>query len=151
MLVTALHACFVPGCGPAERPSVILVTIDTLRPDRLSAYGYRKQRTPSIDAFARDGALFEHAVCDVPWTSGSMASVFTGRYATYHGIRLGVDRLSDEAVTLAEVLRDHGWRTAAVIGSFPVASHRKVIGQHSTNDYSVGTGVIRIGAGGSAA
>ncbi|MGH7342439.1 MAG: sulfatase, partial [Candidatus Rokuibacteriota bacterium] len=65
---------------------------------------------------------FEQAVCDVPWTSGSMASVFTGRYATYHGVRFGTDRLSDSVVTLAEVLRGHGWRTAAVIGSFPVAS-----------------------------
>ncbi len=122
MLLVALHVCAGSGCAPAERPSVLLVTIDTLRPDRLSVYGYRQQRTPSIDALARDGALFEHAVCDVPWTSGSMASVLTGRYATHHGIRLGIDRLRDEAVTLAEVIRDHGWRTAAVIGSFPLSS-----------------------------
>jgi arylsulfatase A-like enzyme len=122
VLLVALQVCAGSGCAPEERPSVLLVTIDTLRPDRLSVYGYRRQRTPSIDALARDGALFEHAVCDVPWTSGSMASVLTGRYATHHGIRLGVDRLADEAVTLAEVVRDHGWRTAAVIGSFPLAS-----------------------------
>jgi arylsulfatase A-like enzyme len=110
------------GCGGSERPSVLLVTIDTLRYDRLSIYSYRGQETPRLDAIGRDGAVFEQAVCDVPWTSASMASVFTGRYATYHGVQLGTDRLSDDAVTLAEVARAHAYRTAGFIGSFPLSS-----------------------------
>jgi len=100
---------------------VLLVTIDTLRYDRLGIYGHRGQTSPRLDAIGRDGAVFEHAACDVRWTSASMASVFTGRYATYHGVQLGTDRLSDDAVTLAEVARGHGYRTAGVIASFPLA------------------------------
>jgi arylsulfatase A-like enzyme len=107
---------------PQGGPGVILITVDTLRPDRLSAYGYTQRRTPQIDSLARDGVLFERAVCDVPWTTGSMASVFTGQYAPRHGVRLPTQRLSDRAVTLAEILRERGFRTGAVVGSFPVAS-----------------------------
>jgi hypothetical protein len=141
ILASVLQAC-VAACAPRERPSVLLITIDTLRPDRLSAYGYRGHATPFLDAIARDGALFEQAVCDVPWTSGSMASVLTGRYATHHGVRFGTDRLSDSAVTLAEVLKMHGWRTAAVIGSFPVASVYNLSQGFDTYDEKLDTPMV---------
>lgn len=107
---------------PRGGPGVILITVDTLRPDRLSAYGYQERRTPHLDSLARDGVLFERAVCDVPWTTGSMASVFTGQYAPRHGLRLPTERLSDSVLTLAEILRARSFRTGAVVGSFPVAS-----------------------------
>jgi arylsulfatase A-like enzyme len=119
---------FAAGCRPSQsqvtastRPSVLLITVDALRADRLSGYGYAQQ-TPHIDSLARDGVLFEHAVCDVPWTTGSMASVFTGQYASHHRLRLSTERLSETATTLAEVLRGAGYTTAAIIGSFPLAS-----------------------------
>jgi len=118
--------CVLLGCSehpPQPQPaSVLLITVDTLRPDHLSAYGYRPQQTPHIDSLARDGALFEQAVCDVPWTTGSMASVFTGQYASRHRVRLSTERLPDSYVTLAERLRDNGFTTGAIVGSFPLAS-----------------------------
>lgn len=123
----AALALLVPlgACTPAlpDSPNVLLVTVDTLRPDRLSAYGYRGHGTPHIDRLAAGGALFENAVADAPWTTPSMASVMTGRYPTLHGFKSNnVHRLDPEHVTLAEQLADAGWATAAVVGSFPLDS-----------------------------
>ncbi len=109
--------------GAAGRPNVLLITVDTLRPDRLSCYGYEKHRTPNIDRLASSGALFERAFCDVTWTTPSMASVMTGTYATIHGFKTtNKHSLDDRNITLAEALREHGYTTAAVIGSFPLNS-----------------------------
>jgi len=105
-----------------QRPNVILITIDTLRADRLSAYGYTKHQTPNIDRLAKEGVLFENAFCDVTWTTPSMASVMTGRYATVHGLRSSFERLSPQITTLAEVLSAQGVHTAALIASFPLDS-----------------------------
>jgi arylsulfatase A-like enzyme len=107
---------------PSQQANVILITVDTLRPDRLSAYGYEKHRTPNFDRLAREGALFENAFCDVTWTTPSMASVMTGRYPTVHRIQSSFQRLSPEAITLAEVLLESGFHTAAIMGSFPLHS-----------------------------
>ncbi len=110
-----------PAIG--DRPNFLLITIDTLRADRLSCYGYRKHQTPNIDRLASEGALFERAFCDVTWTTPSMSSVMTGTYATLHGYKsTNIHRLDEQNLTLAEVLREHGYTTAAVIGSFPLDS-----------------------------
>ena len=109
----------------AVRPTpsnVILITIDTQRPDRLSCYGYPKHQTPNFDRLARDGVLFENAFCDVTWTTPSMTSVMTGRYATVHHVRSNFDRLPESATTLAEIAQAHGIHTAAIIASYPLAS-----------------------------
>lgn len=105
-----------------SRPSVLLVTIDTLRADRVGAYGHTANKTPAIDRIAREGALFETAYCDIPWTTGSMSSVMTGQYSSSHGVDLPSYKLKDDAVTMAEILRDNGYRTGAIIGSFPLDS-----------------------------
>ncbi len=114
---------FAVGCGAGSdgQPNVLLVTVDTLRPDRLSVYGYRGHETPHIDRLAAEGALFENAWTDTPWTTPSMASVMTGVYPTRHGFRsTNQNRLGPENLTLAEVLGASGYATAAVIGSFPL-------------------------------
>jgi arylsulfatase A-like enzyme len=109
--------------GAGDRPNVLLITVDTLRRDRLSCYGYEKHETPNIDRLAGSGALFERAFCDVTWTTPSRASVMTGTYATIHGFKTtDIHSLNDRNITLAEVLREHGYTTAAVIGSFPLNS-----------------------------
>jgi len=104
------------------RPSVVLITVDTLRPDRLGSYGHPNNHTPAIDRLAREGTLFETAYCDMPWTTGSMSSVMTGTYSPTHGVQLPIHRLGPEATTLAEILAAHGYQTGAVIGSFPLDS-----------------------------
>jgi arylsulfatase A-like enzyme len=123
LLAAAVAPSSLGGCSsdPPERANVLLVTVDTLRPDRLSSYGYARHRTPHIDALAAGGALFENAVSDTPWTTPSMASVMTGVYATRHGFRsTNANRLSLDQETLAEVLKARGYATAAVVGSFPL-------------------------------
>lgn len=110
---------------PAPKPgsvNVVLITIDTLRADRLSCYGYTKAKTPRIDSLAADGVLFERAYCDVPWTTPSMSSVHTGLYATHHGFKSTYQQLDEANTTLAESLKSKGYTTAAFIGSFPLAS-----------------------------
>lgn len=108
--------------GPGIRPNVLLITIDTLRADRLSCYGYEGHQTPHIDALAASGALFETSFCDVTWTTPSMASVMTGTYATIHGMKVTPQRLDPRNLTMAEILSEHGYTTAAIIGSLPLDS-----------------------------
>lgn len=102
--------------------NVLLITIDTQRPDRLSCYGYKKHSTPAFDRLAQEGVRFANAFCDVTWTTPSMSSVMTGSYPTRHGLRSTYQRLAEENITLAEVLRSQGYATAAIVGSFPVAA-----------------------------
>jgi arylsulfatase A-like enzyme len=120
-LVAGFAACS-QRARPAPALSAMLITVDTLRPNRLSCYGYSKQKTVAIDSLARDGVLFEQAVCDIPWTTGSMSSVMTGTFSTQHGVHLSNERLAMSRLTLAAVLKEHGYQTGAVIGSFPLAA-----------------------------
>jgi arylsulfatase A-like enzyme len=124
-LVAPLAAALLGACSAPlpEHVDVLLVTVDTLRPDHLSCYGYTRQQTPHIDQLAAEGALFEQAVSDTPWTTPSMASVLTGQYPTRHGFRsTNANRLAPENETLAEILASRGYSTAAVVGSFPLDS-----------------------------
>jgi arylsulfatase A-like enzyme len=122
-LASLLALLFACGSEEASPPNVLLVTVDTLRPDRLSAYGFAGHETPHIDALAAAGALFENAFTDAPWTTPAMASVMTGAYPTFHGFRsTNANRLGLEHETLAERLRERGYATAAIIGSFPLDS-----------------------------
>jgi arylsulfatase A-like enzyme len=113
------------ACAEAEvrDPNVLLITVDTLRSDRLSAYGFEDHETPGIDGLAAGGALFENAFTDAPWTTPAMSTVMTGTYPTRHGFRsTNAHRLGPENETLAELLRARGYATAAFVGSFPLDS-----------------------------
>ncbi len=103
------------GLAPNVRPSFLLLTIDTLRPDHMSAYGYERPTTPNIDAFARDAVRFTNARTSAPRTIAAFSSVWTGRYPSR--VAWGPDgshpTLLDRNVTLAELLRDRGYRTAS--------------------------------------
>ncbi len=104
---------------PSGPPSVLLISIDTLRPDRLSCYGWTKGETPVIDGLASTGVLFETAVTAVPLTLPSHASLLTGRYPPSLGVRNnGAYRLAESAVTLAERFQEAGYRTGAFIGAY---------------------------------
>jgi arylsulfatase A-like enzyme/Flp pilus assembly protein TadD len=101
---------------------VVLVTIDTLRADRLGAYGGTAS-TQNLDALAREGALFRNAFAQSPLTLPSHSSILTGTLPTVHGVRdNGRFRLSEEMETLAEILKAKGYATAAFVGAFPVDS-----------------------------
>jgi arylsulfatase A-like enzyme len=96
-------------------PDVILVTVDTLRADHLSSYGHARNTSPSIDALAADGILFENAFTTVPRTTPALASLMTGDYPRKHGLMTLLDALSSEKRTLAEVLSEQGYATAAFV------------------------------------
>jgi len=101
--------------------NIVLISIDTCRADHLSCYGFKRKTTPNIDAVARDGVLFQEALTPVPLTTPAHSSLFTGTYPPTHGVHLnnGVG-LADSNVTLAEVLRDAGFQTAAFVSGFPL-------------------------------
>jgi arylsulfatase A-like enzyme/Flp pilus assembly protein TadD len=104
-------------------PSVLLVTVDTLRADRLSCYGFTGGATPYIDELAAAGALFEDTVTPVPITLPSHATILTGLYPSTLGVHNnGTYRLGQQAVTLAEMFRDAGYRTGAFVGSYVLDS-----------------------------
>jgi arylsulfatase A-like enzyme/Tfp pilus assembly protein PilF len=101
--------------------NVILISIDTCRADRLSCYGYPRQTTPNIDALVRDAALFKQVIAPVPMTLPSHSSTMTGTYPPVHGVRTNDGyRLAASNVTLARILRDGGYSTAAFVGGFPL-------------------------------
>lgn len=104
--------------------NLVLVTIDTLRPDRLGCYGYSKIKTPNLDRLAQGGVLFENAVTSAPLTAPSHASIFTGLYPTVHKVRdVGGFILQTPYKTLAEILQGQGWDTAAFVGSSVLKKH----------------------------
>jgi arylsulfatase A-like enzyme len=105
-----------PELPPAPRPDIVLVSIDSLRPDHLGCYGYPRDTSPTIDRLASEGARFLQAVSTTSWTLPAHAALFTGLYDESHGLLRDGLRLSDEHVTLAEVLRGAGYHTAGFFG-----------------------------------
>jgi arylsulfatase A-like enzyme/Tfp pilus assembly protein PilF len=101
----------------------VLVTIDTLRADRLACYGSRTVETPALDRIAREGALAQHASVHVPLTRPSHVTIFTGLYPAEHGIRDNVSPALEASVpTLGRLLKDAGFRTAGFVSSIVVSS-----------------------------
>ena len=109
----------------AETPSanVILVTIDTLRADRLGCYGNRSIPTPTADRLARDGVIFRRAIAQVPLTLPSHVVILTGTYPMWNGVEdLSTAGLGPGIPTLAEIFKRHGYLTAAFVSSFVLNS-----------------------------
>lgn len=101
------------------RGNLLLITLDTVRADRLGCYGHDGIATPHIDHLAENGVLFENAIAAAPITLPSHVTLLTGLYPVVHGVRdNSTFRLSQEATTLAEILGREGYRTGAVVGSF---------------------------------
>ncbi len=105
-------ACSAGGPGT---PSVLLVTVDTLRPDYMSMNGYDRSTTTFVDALIAEGHYFEHAVTPVPRTTPALASLLTGAYPHTTHVRTLTDTLSTRVVSVTEVLRAAGYQTLAVI------------------------------------
>lgn len=107
-------------------PDVILITLDTTRADALGCYGAPDDRSPHLDALAREGVLFERCATSSAITPPAHASILTGLQPYQHGLRVfsghGGYRLPADVPTLATVLRDRGYTTAAVHSAFPVSA-----------------------------
>lgn len=117
---TVAPAAFHPA-GSGRPFNVVVYLVDTLRADHLGCYGYGKPVSPRIDAFAREATLFRHTVAQAPWTRPAVATVLTGLLPRTHGVNRKKHALAPEAVTLAEALKDRGYRTAGFITNGNVA------------------------------
>lgn len=118
---------FVPsasGTSSSKKPlNVLLITIDTLRPDRLSCYSDEHVQTPQIDSLAEKGALFLKAFAHTPTTLPSHTNILLGTTPLYHGVHDNQNFIvRDEFLTLAEHLKSSGYATGAFVGAFPLDS-----------------------------
>ena len=98
-------------------PPIVLISIDTCRADHLGCYNPDRPLTPNIDAFARNATVFDNAVAPIPMTVPSHGTMLTGKTPLVHGTHDNYSRISDENVMLAEILKDNGYVTGAVVGS----------------------------------
>jgi arylsulfatase A-like enzyme len=109
------------------KPNIVFMLVDALRKDHLGCYGYARKTTPFIDELAKNGLLFENAIAQAPWTSSSVASIFTGKYPSQIGVGAIEDSsgmrnldhslpsvLRKKTLTLAEVLKKAGYKTHAI-------------------------------------
>ena len=118
--------CMLPACDrsapalpaweppepPPPRPNVLLISIDTLRPDHLSCYGYHRRTSPRIDQLATEGVLFENHISSTSWTLPAHAALFTSLPDSVHGCLDTDKRLAEDHVTLAERFAGAGYETA---------------------------------------
>lgn len=122
-LAAAVCIGLAGGCRKHEehirKPNVLIITVDTLRADRLGVYGDKDGLTPNIDVLAKDGVVFDHAVAQVPLTLPSHAAIFTGTYPFHNGVEDFTGQpLSAKFRTLAESFHANGYATGAVVSSF---------------------------------
>lgn len=103
-----------PADAAVERPNILLISVDTLRPDRLSCYGHRRPSSPVIDRLAREGALFENVVSSTSWTLPAHGAMFTGLVDSVHGCLETDTRLDESRHTLAERLSEAGYETVNI-------------------------------------
>ncbi len=112
-----VSACGSPNSTPEPpQPDVLLISIDTLRADRLGCYGSERETSPTIDQLAREGVRFETVVSTTSWTLPAHAAMFTGLYDPAHGTTDVHLRLAQDYVTIAERLSSAGWRTVGFFG-----------------------------------
>lgn len=101
---------------PAKPLNVILISLDTVRPDHLSCYGYRRKTTPNIDRLAEDGVIFTQAFSQAPNTFPSHLSILTSRYPQRHWIVEETAVMEPSTEALAESLKRQGYTTGAFVG-----------------------------------
>ena len=125
--LTTTHASFTSMPGKCN---VLLITMDTVRADHLPMYGYTSDTTPHLREFAREATLYHRAIAAADMTLPAHASIFTGLYPGWHGAYLappaypGGRPLPQQDVTLAQLLQENGYRTAAVVANWAYLNER---------------------------
>lgn len=100
-----------------QKPNIILITVDSLRPDHLGCYGYYRNTSPNIDKLAREGIIFKNVIAQSNWTASSIPSLLTSTYMHTHGVKECKYRLNSSLYTLAEVMRYNGYNCWAGISN----------------------------------
>ena len=112
------------GCGRrqprGEGPNLLIVSIDTVRADHVSCYGYERETTPNIDELARQGHRFDSAYTTVPTTLPAHASLFTSLYPSQLSVRRNGEKVPAGVVTLAQILQSSGFTTAGFVSAIPM-------------------------------
>ncbi|MDD8026580.1 MAG: sulfatase-like hydrolase/transferase, partial [Acidobacteriota bacterium] len=127
-------AFFIPQ---PEAINVVLISIDTLRPDHLGAYGYDRPVSPAIDALAAESALFKNVYSTAPWTLPAHMSIMTGMNCVRHRVFYEYDRLAADIPTLALKMQERGYATHAITGGgfvMSVFGFRKGFDEYSMNE-----------------
>ena len=127
---TVLATVCSVSCSQQEAPSaagdrlnVLVITLDTIRADRLGAYGNPHIRTDFVDGLADQGVLFDRCIAPTPLTLPSHASLFTGTYPVFHGVRDNSNYVVPaELMTMAELLSEEGYRTGGFVGAFVLST-----------------------------
>lgn len=114
----ALKLIFIITGADSKRPNLLLVTLDTLRPDHLNVYGYQRATSPSLNNLAKDSFVFDNAFTVATNSGPSHATLLTGLYPAQHGLVDNGQRINEETFTLAETLRQTGYETAGFVGYF---------------------------------
>ena len=123
LALAALYIAFLKSDSSAPRPTIILITVDTLRPDHLGCYGYSRDTSPAIDHFAKEAMLFENCLSHAPVTSSSCASLLSG-FLPHETKVFENAPLPLEVTTLPEILQQHGYKTAAVVSNYVLRKTR---------------------------
>jgi arylsulfatase A-like enzyme len=120
--VLALAFPWSAGAAGQAPPNVLLITVDTLRADHLSSYGYAWKTSPHMDQLASEGARFDRAYTVIPLTGPAHLSLFTGRYPQEHGARRNGEAMVSETPfpALPQVLRANGYVTAGFVSGWPL-------------------------------
>ena len=128
LTLLATSFAFNPGCKKGDRIprlkknetfNLLLITIDSLRTDRIGAFGFEKARTPNIDRLAENGVMFRNCYAPAPLSFPSHCTVFTGREPIAHRVHNnGTDYLSESEETWAEVMKNHNYETYALVSSY---------------------------------
>ena len=130
-----LFAVAITACAQQKRPDVFLVTIDTLRADHVQCYGYARVKTPALNRLAADGFRFREAFTPSPLTNPSHVTIMTGLLPSHHGVTDFAVPLDASHVTLATMLRNAGYHTAAFFGAAVLDSNTLAPGLDHGFDY----------------
>lgn len=120
--VLSTAAADVSDAAAEKPPNIIILVVDTLRQDHLGCYGYFRDTTPQIDSLAEAGVRFAQAVTVMPHTLPTHISLFTSRYPAEHGVMMNGEVYDGRYTTLAEILANDGYATAAFVGAHPLHS-----------------------------
>ncbi len=113
----AIFAPSIQASNVANDPNIILISMDSLRADHLSCYGYRRKTSPNVDLLAREGTLFTRALSVTSWTLPAHLSMLTSLTPEALGVYGIHDRLDPERITLAEILQQNGYVTAGFVSA----------------------------------
>lgn len=136
LLLGGLAGGLIGGRVLAQRPAsqrfpnILVVTIDTLRADRVSAYGYHRPTTPHIDRLLAAGARFTQARTVEPLTNPALCSMWTSLHPHEHGATRNGLRLRPDATSVARILDRRGFRTAAFVGNWTLRNEISGLGEH---------------------